>query len=93
VDGVFAFRPELDPAWDLRIWLRIDADLSVRRGVARDSEMYGGAAGTERLHRERYQVAEATYLAEVDPVARADVVIDNCDFDAPRLVRRPTGAG
>lgn len=27
------------------------------------------------------------YIAEVDPRARADVVIDNSDFNSPALVR------
>jgi uridine kinase len=37
VDGVFACRPEIDPYWDLRIWVEIDAELPVRRGTARDA--------------------------------------------------------
>ena len=39
------------------------------------------------MHRERYAAAEAIYLAEVDPVARADVVIDNRDVDGPVRLR------
>jgi uridine kinase len=45
----------------------------------------GGRRG-EALHRDRYQVAERLYVAEVDPVARADLVIDNTDFAEPLLV-------
>jgi uridine kinase len=80
VDGVFAFRPPLDPFWDLRIWLDVDEETSIRRGEARDGE-----AGS--LHRDRYLPAERIYIAECDPVARADVVVDNTDFAVPRLVR------
>ena len=80
VDGVFAFRPEIDASWDLRIWLEIDEELSVRRGVRRDG------SGSEALHREPYLVAEGLYLAEVGPTRRADVVIDNTDLAAPRIV-------
>ncbi len=87
VDGVFAFRPELDDHWDLRIWVDIDAGLSVRRGIARDTDMEGGAAQAEALHRDRYLAAEDIYLAEVDPVARAQVVLDNTDFARPRPLR------
>ena len=87
VDGVFALRPELDDRWDLRIWVDIDAELSLRRGSARDTDMEGGPAQAEALHRDRYLAAEAIYLAEVDPVARADVVLDNTDFARPRLLR------
>lgn len=87
VDGVFAFRPELDDAWDLRIWLDIDPDLSVRRGTERDAAMEGDAAAAEALHRDRYLPAERLYLAEVDPLSFVDVVIDNSTFERPRLLR------
>ncbi|MCI4065199.1 uridine kinase [Micromonospora sp. R77] len=86
VDGVFAFRPELDDLWDQRIWLEVPAELAVRRGVDRDADREG-AEEAERLHRDRYLAAQQVYLAEADPVGRADLVIDNADFARPRLLR------
>jgi uridine kinase len=85
VDGVFAFRPEIDRWWDLRIWLDVDGHDSVARGVERDHARVGEESVS--LHRDRYGVAEDLYLSEVDPVSRADLVIDNRDFAAPRLAR------
>lgn len=85
VDGVFALRDELVGAWDLAVWLEIDAALSLRRGVDRDAGP-DGREEVEALHRDRYLAAEQLYIGEVDPVARADVVIDNTELDAPRLV-------
>ena len=92
VDSVFAFRPEYDDYWDYRIWLDIPEPLSVRRGVSRDTEMEGGADAAEQLHRDRYLASERIYVAEVDPKSRADVIIDNRDFDRPAVVpgHRPT---
>ena len=87
VDGVFCFRPPLDRCWDLRVWVDIDAELSIRRGVARDSEMEGGAEQAEALHRDRYLASETIYLEEVDPISLAEVVVDNTDFEHPRLLR------
>lgn len=86
VDGVFAFRPEVDAHWDFRVWLAVDEETSVRRGAARDQDWAGSDA--ETIHRDRYLPAERIYLAEADPVARADVVIDNTFFDRPRVLRR-----
>lgn len=86
VDGVFAFRPELDELWDHRIWLDAPTELSARRGADRDTDREGAAAA-ERLHRDRYLAAARVYLAEADPVGRADVVVDNVDFARPRLLR------
>ncbi|MFF3862854.1 uridine kinase [Streptomyces sp. NPDC002209] len=84
VDGVFAFRPEIDGYWDFRVWLDVDAELSVRRGAERDRNWAGSDA--ESIHRNRYLVAERIYLDEVDPLPRMDAVIDNSVFDRPRLL-------
>jgi uridine kinase len=85
VDSVFAFRPEYNEFWDYRIWLEVGAGESLRRAIARDAPREG-AAEAERLHRDRYHAAEAVYQAEVDPLLAADLVIDNSDIAAPRIV-------
>jgi uridine kinase len=90
VDGVFACHPQLDPYWDLRVWIDIDAELSVRRGTKRDADLEGSAQAAESLHRERYLVAESLYIDEVDPRSLAEVIVDNTDFGRPRLIR-PAG--
>jgi len=87
VDGVFAYRPEINAYWDLRVWIEISPELSVRRGVERDRDMDGGEAAAEALHRDRYLVGETLYIDEVDPRSFVEVVIDNTDIDRPRLVR------
>ncbi|MEL7210588.1 MAG: uridine kinase, partial [Actinomycetota bacterium] len=85
VDAVFAFRPQYNEFWDYRIWLEIDSELSLERGVGRDAEMEGRDEA-ERLHRDRYHAAERIYVEEVDPVSLANAVIDNTDFEAPELL-------
>ena len=89
VDGVFAFRPELEDYWDLRIWLDIDPDLSIARGTLRDASIEGSEDAAEQLHRSRYLPAERIYVAACDPISRADIVIDNRNFEHPCLIRAP----
>ncbi|MEW2067885.1 uridine kinase [Streptomyces sp. NPDC007346] len=84
VDGVFAFRPEIDAYWNFRIWMDVDAELSVRRGAERDQNWAGTDA--ESIHRNRYLVAERLYLGEVDPLPRMDAMVDNTNFARPRLL-------
>ncbi|MGW2426791.1 uridine kinase [Streptomyces sp. NPDC001709] len=84
VDGVFAFRPEINTYWDFRVWLQVDAELSVQRGADRDQDWAGSDA--ESIHRNRYLVAERIYLQEVDPIPMMDVVIDNSTFASPRVM-------
>jgi uridine kinase len=87
VDGVFAYRPEINAYWDLRVWVEIDAELSVRRGIERDTEIDGREADAEALHRDRYLAGELLYIDEVDPRSLVEVIVDNTDFDHPLLVR------
>ena len=87
VDGVFAYRPEINACWDLRIWVEIEAELSVRRGVERDAEGAGAAEEAEALHRGRYLAGELLYISEVDPRSFVDVILDNTEFATPILVR------
>lgn len=86
VDSVFVMRPEYDEYWEFRIWLDVPAGLSLERGIARDSELEGRAEA-ERLHRDRYHESERIYIAEVDPLSKADVVVDNTNIASPRLIR------
>lgn len=77
VDGPFVNRPELRGLWHWSAWLEVDPAQALRRSEAAD-----GAAGPSPRH----QGGQALYLADANPRARADVVIDNSDPDDPRLV-------
>lgn len=83
VDGVFAQRPEIDDAWDLRIFLDVPFEVSVPRLARRD----GTVADIDHPDQRRYADAQRRYLIECDPRGRADVVVDNADLGRPRLVR------
>jgi uridine kinase len=89
VDGVFALRPELNRHWELRVWIDVEAGEAIARGVERDTAMEGSAIAAEQLHRDRYHASEHTYMNEVDPAALAEVVIQNTNFDQPRLIKLP----
>jgi uridine kinase len=88
VDSVFAFRREYNDYWEYRIWLDVDAETALRRGIDRDRAAEGAEAAA-CVHRNRYHVAETIYLAEVSAQALADVTIDNRDFARPRLLLAP----
>jgi uridine kinase len=69
------------------VWVEIDAGVSVRRGTRRDADREGSAEDAEALHRDRYLASELLYQHEVDPQAFVEVILDNTDFDRPRLLR------
>jgi uridine kinase len=87
VDSVFAFRAEYNDCWEYRIWLEVEPEIALCRGISRDSAAEGFEEAA-RLHHERYRVSEMIYLAEVCPQALADVIVENSNFACPRIVRR-----
>jgi uridine kinase len=87
-DGAFLQRPELDPHWDLRIYLDVGFDEVLRRGIARDQRWMGSAAEAEHRYRTKYIPGERRYVDEIRPRDRAQVVVGNEEFAAPTLILR-----
>ena len=86
VDGIFLFRPELDDLWDFRIFVHVELEEAIRRGVQRDAARHESVEAAERLYRLRYAPAQRSYLDRERPHERADVVLDNAIPEKPRLV-------
>lgn len=91
-DGIFLNRPELAGWWDFSIFL--DGFERVNEGrlglVVADrpddpDEVIGHVLDwVARI--DRYSSGMRYYLDLVDPAARADLVIDNNDFERPRII-------
>ncbi|WP_433303380.1 uridylate kinase [Actinoplanes sp. CA-030573] len=91
-DGGFPQKPALAPYWDLVVYLHIEPADVLRRGTRRDQAWMASADAASERYRTYYLPGEQLYLAEIGPAERAGIVIDNRDFDAPRIVRsRPPG--
>ncbi|MEJ3744679.1 uridine kinase [Actinomycetes bacterium KLBMP 9797] len=86
-DGAFLQRPELDPHWDLRVYIDVSFDEVLRRGVARDHAWMGSVAEAARRYQTKYLPGERRYVAEVGPRERAQIVVDNEDFAHPVMIR------
>ncbi|MBN2007431.1 MAG: hypothetical protein JXA21_29065 [Anaerolineae bacterium] len=81
VEGVLLFRPPLDDAFDLRLFLHVPFEEVLRRVELRDVPRYGPGI-VERYH-QRYIPAQQWYLETYRPRQRADFVIDNSDWQNP----------
>lgn len=68
LEGVTASRSEFDEYLTFRIWVDAPRNLRLRRGLDRDGEGMRGQW-------QEWMAAEDAYIAQDDPVARADVVI------------------
>jgi uridine kinase len=84
-EGLFLHRPELLPYWDFTIFLRVDFDVTIERAVPRDENLFGSEAGVRERYAKRYIPGQQIYLDQVRPDRVADIVVDNNDWDNPRL--------
>jgi uridine kinase len=86
VDGIFLFRPELLHYWDFRIFVDVSVDVGLKRCASRD----GSSADPDTESNRRHAGGQKIYFDECDPIAVADVVVDNNDLIQPRLIwKRP----
>jgi uridine kinase len=88
-DGVFLLRVELRQLWTLSVHLRVSEEESLRRALVRDVARFGSPGEVERRYRARYLPGQALYRREADPEGCADVLVDNDDVTAPRVLRWP----
>lgn len=90
-DGVFLLRAELAPFCDFSIFVAITSEEALRRGVARDAQLFGSTDAARERYARRYAGGQALYLEAVRPREKADVVVENTNPDQPELLRPDVG--
>ena len=85
LDGLFLHRQELRDYWDLSVYLDVPFEVTAARMALRD----GTHPDPDHSTMARYVEGQRLYLAECNPTALADIVIDNADWDQPRLFDVP----
>jgi uridine kinase len=85
-EGVFLFRPELYEYWDLKIFLDVDFQTNLARALQRDTYLFGEKEEILKRYRERYIPGQQIYLEAVKPKLKADMVIDNNEFEKLEIV-------
>lgn len=80
-DGAYLFKPIYRMHWDLKVYLKTDFKTAFYRGIKRDADFLGGIEIAKKKFSNRYHQASQMYIAENNPEAQADIVIDNTDFE------------
>ena len=93
LDGVFLQRPELRARWDLVVYLHVPAATTMARALSRDVSPTNAADDVRRRYEQRHLPAQAIYRAEAAPMDNADIVLDNTDPEAPRVLKWRTQVG
>jgi phosphoglycolate phosphatase len=85
IEGTLLFREPIDPYLHYRVFLDVTFDEAERRAETRDIARFGPQI-IER-YRTKYFPIQKWYLARHEPRKRADLVIDNNDYNLPKAVR------
>ncbi len=88
-DGIFLFRPDLVEYWDLKIFLDVQFDITIQRTLKRikDKKYLGSEQDILSKYKKRYIPGQKIYITNVNPKEKADIVIENIDFNNPILIK------
>lgn len=85
LDGVFLFRPDIAHFLDLVVYLDVNESTIVQRAAARDVPLHGEEIMAK--YESKYLPAQRAYLAEYPAEINADVIIDNNDWENPKVIK------
>ena len=89
MEGIFLFRPELINYWDIKIFVDADFKITVKRAIKRAAEREYIGAEKEILdkYEKRYIPGQQLYFEKAQPKEKADIIIDNSDFENPVIMK------
>lgn len=90
-DGIFMHRDELYKNWDLSIFLDISFETVLKRAIKRDIDLFSSEENIKKRYLCRYIPGEEIYLNSCNPKKRAHIVIDNNNFEAPKILKEMCG--
>ena len=89
MDGIFLFRPELLNYWDIKIFLDVGFDVTLKRAIQRARDL--GSSDSEQeivdVYSRRYIPGQKLYFQEAAPWEKADILVDNTSYDNPVITR------
>lgn len=84
-EGIFLHRSELLPYWDFSVFVDADFEVTIRRAVRRDKDLFETGSKTREIYEERYIPGQKLYISTQRPLEKADVIVGNNDPDNPVL--------
>lgn len=89
MEGIFLFRPELVDLWDLKIFVDVGFNVTVPRAIKRatERERVGNEQEIIDKYNQRYIPGQKIYFERAHPKKKADIVVDNTDFENPTITK------
>lgn len=87
-EGVFLFKADLLPYYDLKIFLDVAFDTIIERVKVRDLKTLKTEDAIVKRYLEKYIPGQQLYFDEAGPLEIADIVIDNNDYSSPSIIKK-----
>ena len=85
-DGIFLHRPELMQYFDITIFVETSYDTALKRAIKRDTALLGNEQAVVELYHQRYIPAQRLYLAQFNPLQKANIVFLNDNLNEPDII-------
>jgi len=82
-DGIFLHRKELIDYWDFSIFLKVSRQETLKRIFKRDKK---GSTDIKASSNKRYVEGQKIYFEKEKPMQKATIIIDNENFDKPKII-------
>jgi uridine kinase len=84
VEGIFLFRPEIINYWDFKILLTADFNTTLKRDIQR-TKSKSKTEVTNKFNT-RYRPGQEIYSSLVNLKEKANLIIDNTDYNKPKIL-------
>jgi phosphoglycolate phosphatase len=85
LEGVLLYREPINKYFDYRVFLDIPFSEVIKRAKKRDVPIYGEDF-LKKYHR-KYIPLQKRYINEHSPLEKSDLVIDNTDYNQPKIMK------
>lgn len=87
IEGIFIFQQKLLPYFDVKIFLDVPFEATFSRMLKRDVDLHVSREVEIDLFATRYKLGQLLYFTESHPKENADILIDNTDYTAPKIIK------
>lgn len=85
IEGVLLYKEPLEKYIDYKIYIDINFDTMMKRARKRDDNRFD--ENVVKRYKEKYIPIQKKYIEEDNPKSKSDMIIDNNDFDKPKIIK------
>lgn len=85
LEGILLYREPINQYFDLRVFLDIPFEDVIKRAAIRDVPIHGEEILNK--YETKYIPVQKWYLSSYKPKEKSDIIVDNCDYNRPKIIK------